>query len=527
MKFKVIPYKQRMPNGAKDIVFLLTDGWDDWFKFNTMYNIIYCDSSSESHRIGEVKIGEFDMKDEQRRAEIPDEFERLDERFFSLGQDDSYYQTLNDLGDDFREEFLLALRDVARDAELFERALAEDVTGVSLLRSVSDKSVTGQFRRMALGGVRLTPFSFSYSPPVGGKRASVPPVFDFKVVPESSPPTNVHVLIGRNGVGKTHTVNLMTNALVRPDNGDTDFGDFTWHKQGDFDEASEEFPSIISVTFSAFDPFEPLPNKENKSAAIRYQYIGLKHISKADDGNPRPPKSPDDLAADFGKSVQLIVTQAAKRQRWRHAITLLESDQIFKRAEVWRLIDEYETNDLIFDTREALGELRKSARKLYTKLSSGHKIVLLTITRLIETLEERSLVLLDEPEAHLHPPLLSALIRALSDLLINRNGVAIIATHSPVILQEVPMTCVWRIRRSGVETAIERPASETFGENVGALTHAIFGLEVTDSGFHKLLSNAVEESLDYPGVLDRFNGQLGDEARAIARSLIATRDEGA
>lgn len=515
-----------MPSGSKDVVFLLTDGWDDWFKFNTMYNVIYCDSTSEPHRIGEVKIGEFGMKEGQRRPKIPDEFERLDERFFSLGQDDTYYQALNDLGDDFREEFLLALRDVAKDVELFERSLSESVTGVSLLRSVSDKSVTGQFRRMAQGGVRLTPFSFSYTPPLQGKRGTAQPTFEFKVVPESSPPTNVHVLIGRNGVGKTHTVNLMTNALVRPDNDDVDFGDFNWHQQGDFNAATAQFPSIISVTFSAFDPFEPLPNKENKSSAIRYQYIGLKHISKADDGNPRSPKSPEDLAGDFGKSVQLIVTQSAKRERWKHAIGLLESDQIFKRAEVWRLIEGYETNEIFSEAREALSELRKSARKLYTKLSSGHKIVLLTITRLVETLEERSLVLLDEPEAHLHPPLLSALIRALSDLLINRNGVAIIATHSPVILQEVPMTCVWRIRRSGSETAIERPTSETFGENVGALTHAIFGLEVTDSGFHKLLSNAVDEGLDYQGVLDRFNGQLGDEARAIARSLIATRDEG-
>jgi len=527
MKFKVIPYKDRMPTSGKDIVFLLTDGWDDLFKFNTMYNVIYCDSSGETRRIGEVKIGEFGMQTDQRRAAIPIEFEELDERFFSLGQDDSYYQNLNDLGDDFREKFLLALRDVAKDAQLFKRALAEKVTGVSLLRSVSDKSVTGQFRRMAQGGARLAPFSFSYTPPPWSKRSAVQPTFKFNVVPESSPPTNVHVLIGRNGVGKTHTVNRMTNALVRPDNDDANFGDFSWHKQDGFGDETETFPSIISVTFSAFDQFEPLPNKENKSASIRYQYIGLKHVRNGDDGNPRPPKSPDDLAADFGKSVHLIVTQAAKRERWRHAISLLESDNIFKRAEVWRLIDEYKSNDLILGSRDAPGELRKSARKLYSNLSSGHKIVLLTITRLIETLEERSLVLLDEPEAHLHPPLLSAFIRALSDLLINRNGVAIIATHSPVILQEVPMTCVWRIRRSGSETAIERPTSETFGENVGALTHAIFGLEVTDSGFHKLLSNSVDEGLDYQGVLDRFDGQLGNEARAIARSLIATRDEGA
>jgi predicted ATP-dependent endonuclease of OLD family len=159
------------------------------------------------------------------------------------------------------------------------------------------------------------------------------------------------------------------------------------------------------------------------------------------------------------------------------------------------------------------------------ELSSGHKIVLLIVTRVVETIEERSLVLVDEPEAHLHPPLLSALIRAFSDLLINRNGVAIISTHSPVILQEVPRTCVWRIRRIGRKTKVERPRSETFGENVGTLTHAIFGLEVTDSGFHTMITEAVEEGLSYERILDRFDDQLGDEARGIARSLIATRED--
>ena len=85
--------------------------------------------------------------------------------------------------------------------------------------------------------------------------------------PESSLPTNVHVLIGRNGVGKTHAVNQMTNALVRPDEGN--FGEFVWDKTDDFREALT-FPNIISVTFSAFDPFESLPNKENKSKVDRH-----------------------------------------------------------------------------------------------------------------------------------------------------------------------------------------------------------------------------------------------------------------
>ncbi len=82
----------------------------------------------------------------------------------------------------------------------------------------------------------------------------------------------------------------------------------------------------------------------------------------------------------------------------------------------------------------------------------------------METLEEKSLVIMDEPETYLHPPLISSYIRAISYLLIKKNAVAIVGTHSPVILQEVPKSCVWSIRRIGSETTVERLDSESFGE---------------------------------------------------------------
>jgi hypothetical protein len=116
--------------------------------------------------------------------------------------------------------------------------------------------------------------------------------------------------------------------------------------------------------------------------------------------------------------------------------------------------------------------------------------------------------------------LLSAFVRALSDLLTDRNGVAIIATHSPVVLQEVPKKCVWKIRRAGREVIIERPDIQTFGENVGILTREIFGLEVTDSGFHQLLAQSVATTNDYDDVIEEFSNQLGLEARAIVRGLL-------
>lgn len=521
MFFTVLPHGTRAPVGIQDAAILLTDNWDDWFKFSTMYVLLYHDGEGVQHRIGEVKIGQFKMAKDQRRPVISESFNVLDDEFFSLGQDDSYYEKLNDLGEDIRQKILVGLRDIALDADLFEKALDEDVTGVSLLRSVTRQSVRGQFRRLASGGARLTSYSFSYKAPKARGATSKRPLFTFEIVAESNPPTNIHVVIGRNGVGKTHHLTLMTRALVEADAPSREVGEFINDDAQDnlLDDDESVFESIVSVTFSAFDPFDPLPVRQNKSEGVRYQYIGLKRTTARADGQPRPPKTPAFLGGEFGASVKLICTQNAKLARWRKALKVLEADPIFREANFAGLAEE--VNDFDEDA------VKESASKTFAKLSSGHKIVLLTITRLVETVEERTLVLLDEPEAHLHPPLLSAFVRTLSDLLTDRNGVAIIATHSPVVVQEVPSNCVWKIRRAGREVVIERPDIQTFGENVGILTREIFGLEVTDSGFHQLLAQSVATTNDYDEVVEGFGNQLGLEARAIVRGLLADdQDDG-
>jgi hypothetical protein len=310
--FKVLPNGTRMPAQATSRAYLLTDNWDDWFKYSTLYSLVVFDEDGERHAIGGVKIGQFAMTDDQRRPEIPDDFDSLDERFFSLGQDDSYYDTLNRLGAAIRDRVLRALRDVALDNDLFDVAVAEDVTGTSLLRSVARSTVTGQFHRMALGGVRLTDYEFSYTARRHTKHGK-PLTLSFTVAPESYPPTNVHVLIGRNGVGKTTLLNDMAQAIVDEEAETDQVGAFTAQRSRLNDKL---FTSLVSVTFSAFDPFEPLPTRKNKSEGVQYAYIGLKHVGPGRDGKPRPPKSPDALSTDFGNSV-LICRQGARVGRWR------------------------------------------------------------------------------------------------------------------------------------------------------------------------------------------------------------------
>lgn len=505
--FRVLPVGNWPSGQVHSRAYLLEDNWDDWFKFSTLYTLVIYDENGERHSIGGVKIGQFAMAEDQRRPNLPKQFDNLDDRFFSLGQDDSYYDALNALGSEVRDRVLSALRDVAHDPDLFERALSEKVTGTSLLRSVDRSTVTGQFHRMAQGGARLTSYEFSYIARRRSRRVE-PLSLTFTVAPESYPPTNVHVLIGRNGVGKTTLLNDMTRAIIDQDASTDEVGAFTTELDGDL------FTSLVSVTFSAFDPFEPLPNRQDKSQGVRYAYIGLKLIGKDKDGKPKPPKNPDALSVDFVGSV-MICRQSGKVARWERALNMLQADPIFRDADVSALARADDDSD----------EVKAAARKIFRNLSSGHKIVLLTITRLVETVEEKTLVLLDEPEAHLHPPLLSAFVRALSDLLINRNGVALIATHSPVVLQEVPTSCVWMVRRTGLRSVAERPELQTFGENVGLLTREVFGLEVTQSGFHKMLRDTVAELPSYRSVVNRFSGELGDEARAIVQGLLAARGD--
>jgi predicted ATPase len=489
-----------------DSVLLRSVSWDDWFKFETTYLVIYVDSEGQRHRIGDTKIGKFGLKPAgrgsgekgvSRSPDPPQTFRVLPESFFSLGQDPSFYETLSDLGVPLREKILTGLRDLAYVQGLLARAQNEEVTKVSLLRDVPLLTVKQQFNRLALGGARLTEYNLKFTLNyVTGK-----PSVRFEVKPHSVPPTNIHVVVGRNGVGKSTFLNKLGKHYVKK-------------LESGSDSSSDVISNLVSVSFSAFDSFEPFPVPQDRTKGVSYHYVGLKLVGASKDDADRI-KGPRAIASEMTKSARNCL-RGAKRDRLIRALRLLESDPVFEASGVSDIVAEE-----ISSAEEEEAILEKLGRT-FRRLSSGHKIVLLTTTKLVETVSEKSLVLLDEPEAHLHPPLLSAFIRALSDLLVNRNGIAVIATHSPVVLQEVPRDCVWKINRSGDVTSVRRPAIETFGENVGTLTSELFGLEVTATGFHGILLEAARKHAHegYEEALASVGGQVGAEGRSVLRAMV-------
>lgn len=314
----------------------------------------------------------------------------------------------------------------------------------------------------------------------------------------------------------------MVQALVAGEDQAIDTGNFfsknTWLTQT---LSNKAFAGVVSVSFSAFDIFEPPPNQDNPDKGMRYRYVGLKKNVQDTTADEWPLKGKLELCVELSKSLSVCLALQAKRSRWIAAIKKLESDYNFEEMNLLHLIEKFEN-----DWSEEKINFQAYSTSLFKLMSSGHTVVLLTITQLIETVEEQTLVLIDEPESHLHPPLLSAFTRALADLLTNRNAVAIIATHSPVVLQEVPKSCVSIIDRSRLAATVTPPEAETFGENVGTLTRHVFGLQVINSGFHELLRNEVKSGKSFEQIEHEYSDQIGYEGKALLRSLTIARDQG-
>lgn len=509
MEFQLLDRGEKIPSGAKNKVYLSIDYWND-YSFVTMFYMDFVDASGNIKNIGNIKIG-FKGQTEAIATykKIQDDFKgkafiSLGNNYFSIGADEKYYKNLNLLENKIKTEILLSTKDLAYQPKNISNIRYETVFIASLLRGVSLTSITKQFPRILKGQPELTNFEFSFIIPESRENSEIR--LDFLVEPFSKPSTNIHAIIGRNGVGKTTILNSMVQAIMSKSNKDYRFYSY----YSDFYKRpidNDYFSSLVSVSFSVFDTFEPPKEQSNRALGTCYFYIGLKK-------SENEIRTTNDIYDDFSDALDLCFSEENKKNRWIKAIRNLEADENFANMQLIEKLASNLTQD----------ELKKTAHKLIKRMSSGHAVILLVMTKLVATVEEKTLILLDEPESHLHPPLLSAFIRALSNLLYDRNGVAIVATHSPVVLQEIPKSCVSKIQRVGLVTNIKRPDIETFGENVGVLTREVFGLEVIKSGFHKLLTQSVLEGKTYEKILEEYNNQLGMEAKVLLKLMINERD---
>ena len=175
--------------------------------------------------------------------------------YFSLGVSLEYYKNLKREGIP-RVEILIALHDIAYDLKLLETVREERVTQRSLMRDFSYYAVKEQFHRIADGGAVLTDYDFKYILPDKDITTGENLELDFYVEGENNtPPSNIYVLIGKNGIGKTTIIKKMLKTLLCNNVLHT-YGEFILSKTSTSVMGSSNILKEILTIFEKFPPHQ-------------------------------------------------------------------------------------------------------------------------------------------------------------------------------------------------------------------------------------------------------------------------------
>lgn len=131
--------------------------------------------------------------------------------------------------------------------------------------------------------------------------------------------------------------------------------------------------------------------------------------------------------------------------------------------------------------------LDSSWNQVFNSLSTGHKYFFHSLLHILAYCETNALIMFDEPENHLQSPLLAFLVHEINRIIERRKAVMLIATHSPVVLQEMMSENVRIVSWDGEFAIFRKPTIETYGETISAISSEVFGLNTDRVYFNKTL----------------------------------------
>ena len=473
-------------------VVLERDNWDD-YGFKTLFHATVYASPVQTVNLRGVKLLKLGQAD---WTEIALEFEELDDTYCSLGQELAYYESLMELTEDIRLEYLSALRDAAASLAIREQFEYETGFRHSLLRTGPAARALDDAPSVLWGMIsENSKLSFTFFTKFGENE--FPAQFRFCQV--EGLPGRINAIIGYNGTGKTQLLSNLAWVARADLNSRRNDGQIL--RYGHLDPPDIRFGGVVAVSYSAFDTFE-LPRSSSDArngddSRFGYTYCGLRkqHFQ----GSPDELKNPQDILSDVEAAIDRVDTDR-RRGYLNDALRPLREEPSFK-------LGDYE-----LDFRAGDNDWREE----FKLMSSGHKISVNIVVQLVAALQQRSLVLIDEPEAHLHPPLLAALMKGIGIALEVHQSYAVIATHSPVVLQEIAGRYAHVLRREGSSNAVEEPDIETFGENLGLLTRHVFNLDNSQSDYVGTLQKlAADNSVEH--IESLLGGGLSSQARNIVK----------
>lgn len=336
---------------------------------------------------------------------------------------------------------------------------------------------------------------------------------------ESILPKRINVLIGENGLGKSTALNVFAKAALQHEK----FKDCL--KQTGTSEDTIETRPMINRLIALATPGEAVktfPPERKKTQKLYYRKLALSGPLKTKIGSELLNLvRVDESIASISRWNLFLETLSRFIDIDSIYIKIKPNDEITKKyirlrslesgrlqeqrqLERWGAVDE--KADPVLKTEDG-----------FFPLSSGQLTFFKIAVLLCRHIENGTYVLIDEPETHLHPNLISDFVELLDYLLEETGSFALMATHSPYFVREVSREQVSVFKReSGRYINITKPRLKTFGEGVDAISTFVFDDDIENSLIKKIIRKAKSRRQGF----ENLKQELGKELSSLSLMLI-------
>lgn len=359
-----------------------------------------------------------------------------------------------------------------------------------------------------------------------GEKKDIPFQFESSLLPY-----DINVLIGPNGIGKSHSLKTIVSGWLQSDDKKAEL----------FFDRRPNIGRLILISYSPFEEFDLTLKNSNLLDKAAYRYFGFRHrTGTEEDGSAKIGINRNLPAFDSSSSLitsiyddqktSFIIDKVKKLEAAERALkpalgydylalevlpesvtTSLKNKIIEIKGKNYLKIDEdipllIEKSNLVNLCKLTEGVKFISNGEIIS-LSSGQRLFTYIVINVLGSIRENSLVVIDEPELFLHPTLEIEFISLLKEILKPFRSKAILATHSLAVVREVPSKCVHIFKEVDGILDIIPPPFETFGASVQRISSYVFGDSSLTKPFDDWLSRLVKEEPD----VDTLISLLGDE----------------
>ena len=457
-------YVDKLGNN-KPCFYLKSILWDD-YGHKTSFDLQYIDQEGNSSSVGRVKICK---KNENKTLDvIPKSFTSLDLDYCSLGQDTSYYSNIKKVLGDDAKAFLYAMKDAAVFSSISDDFINDSGFRHSLLRDNSADTALNIGRYVLAGFDPDDRVNFTYK-----TRLAYAPNFDFNIkfdfgkINQEDNFNRVIAIIGENGVGKTSLLSNLAKSIAK-------------QQKDCFQPHYPIFTKVVAASYSVFDRFYDIDAR-----AFNFEYCGMHNNAGG-----------------------LMTLEQLKARHKRNSETI---NALNRGKNLKKFLGNILPNEMLEDLFENGSIFKYNVYKdYYGKMSSGQTMLTNLIIDITANVRSNCLIMIDEPEVHLHPNAITQIINVVNLVCERFSSCCIMATHSPLVIQSLLSRNVLIMERDVDGMPVVRQMRvESLGENLTTINEEIFSNGQRDKYYRRLIEKAVEGKESMEQVLQELqNGDL-------------------